>query len=169
MPSDIHEAANTTKEGWIAWFCPLKLYRHYSGCRIWSGLLYRNYIKLYVSFCAARPGFVAYLFVVQYTTAVLYRCFYIRFVLPLITQTKAVPQAVFYRCSFAVWHVAVRKWKKECFRIPSLGRENWIASLCFASGRVSYWVYKNQGPRLIKRNPFFLYPYFRRWIAVVCP
>ena len=84
MPSDIHEAANTTKEGWIAWFCPLKLYRHYSGCRIWSGLLYRNYIKLYVSFCAARPGFVAYLFVVQYTTAVLYRCFYIRFVLPLI-------------------------------------------------------------------------------------
>lgn len=82
MPSDIHEAANTTKEGWIAWFCPLKLYRHYSGCRIWSGLLYRNYIKLYVSFCAARPGFVAYLFVVQYTTAVLYRCFYIRFVLP---------------------------------------------------------------------------------------
>lgn len=89
MPSDIHEAANTTKEGWIAWFCPLKLYRHYSGCRIWSGLLYRNYIKLYVSFCAARPGFVAYLFVVQYTTAVLYRCFYIRFVLPLIqTSTE---------------------------------------------------------------------------------
>ena len=87
MPSDIHEAANTTKEGWIAWFCPLKLYRHYSGCRIWSGLLYRNYIKLYVSFCAARPGFVAYLFVVQYTTAVLYRCFYIRFVLPLIQRS----------------------------------------------------------------------------------
>lgn len=86
MQSDIHEAANTTKEGWIAWFCPLKLYRHYSGCRIWSGLLYRNYIKLYVSFCAARPGFVAYLFVVQYTTAVLYRCFYIRFVLPLICR-----------------------------------------------------------------------------------
>lgn len=84
MPSDIHEAANTTKEGGIAWFCPLKLYRHYSGCRIWSGLLYRNYIKLYVSFCAARPGFVAYLFVVQCTTAVLCRCFYIRFVLPLI-------------------------------------------------------------------------------------
>lgn len=88
MPSDIHEAANTTKEGWIAWFCPLKLYRHYSGCRIWSGLLYRNYIKLYVSFCAARPGFVAYLFVVQYTTAVLYRCFYIRFVLPLIRANR---------------------------------------------------------------------------------
>lgn len=88
MPSDIHEAANTTKEGWIAWFCPLKLYRHYSGCRIWSGLLYRNYIKLYVSFCAARPGFVAYLFVVQYTTAVLYRCFYIRFVLPLINHIE---------------------------------------------------------------------------------
>lgn len=87
MPSDLHEAANTTKEGGIAWFCPLKLYRHYSGCRIWSGLLYRNYIKLYVSFCAARPGFVAYLFVVQYTTAVLCRCFYIRFVLPLIIGT----------------------------------------------------------------------------------
>lgn len=32
----------------------------------------------------ARPGFVAYLFVVQCTTAVLCRCFYIRFVLPLI-------------------------------------------------------------------------------------
>lgn len=86
MPSDIHEAANTTKEGGIAWFCPLKLYRHYSGCRIWSGLLYRNYIKLYVSFCVARPGFVAYLFVVQCTTAVLCRCFYIRFVLPLIKK-----------------------------------------------------------------------------------
>lgn len=88
MPSDLHEAANTTKEGGIAWFCPLKLYRHYSGCRIWSGLLYRNYIKLYVSFCAARPGFVAYLFVVQYTTAVLCRCFYIRFVLPLIDTSQ---------------------------------------------------------------------------------
>lgn len=33
----------------------------------------------------ARPGFVAYLFVVQCTTAVLCRCFYIRFVLPLIS------------------------------------------------------------------------------------
>lgn len=32
----------------------------------------------------ARPGFVAYLFVVQCTTAVLCRCFYIRFVFPLI-------------------------------------------------------------------------------------
>lgn len=95
MPSDIHEAANTTKEGWIAWFCPLKLYRHYSGCRIWSGLLYRNYIKLYVSFCAARPGFVAYLFVVQYTTAVLYRCFYIRFVLPLIKHRPKTTNTFF--------------------------------------------------------------------------
>lgn len=36
----------------------------------------------------ARPGFVAYLFVVQCTTAVLCRCFYIRFVLPLINITK---------------------------------------------------------------------------------
>ena len=35
----------------------------------------------------ARPGFVAYLFVVQCTTAVLCRCFYIRFVLPLIFAT----------------------------------------------------------------------------------
>ena len=34
----------------------------------------------------ARPGFVAYLFVVQCTTAVLCRCFYIRFVLPLIQK-----------------------------------------------------------------------------------
>ena len=34
----------------------------------------------------ARPGFVAYLFVVQCTTAVLCRCFYIRFVLPLIDE-----------------------------------------------------------------------------------
>lgn len=34
----------------------------------------------------ARPGFVAYLFVVQCTTAVLCRCFYIRFVLPLILE-----------------------------------------------------------------------------------
>lgn len=68
---------------------PSELYRHYSGCRIWSGLLYRNYIKLYVSFCAARPGFVTYLFVVQYTTAVLCRYFYIRFVLPLIGDAAA--------------------------------------------------------------------------------
>lgn len=36
----------------------------------------------------ARPGFVAYLFVVQCTTAVLCRCFYIRFVLPLIDPDK---------------------------------------------------------------------------------
>ena len=85
MPSDIHEAANSKKKGGIAWILPSTLYRHYSGVRFSLELLYRNYIKLYVSFCAARPGFVAYLFVVQYTTAVLYRCFYIRFVLPLIT------------------------------------------------------------------------------------
>lgn len=96
MPSDIHEAANTTKEGGIAWFCPLKLYRHYSGCRIWSGLLYRNYIKLYVSFCVARPGFVAYLFVVQCTTAVLCRCFYIRFVLPLIPAGSFISGGDFF-------------------------------------------------------------------------
>ena len=69
---------------------------HYSGCRIWSGLLYRNYIKLYVSFCAARPGFVAYLFVVQYTTAVLYRCFYIRFVLPLIQRNRGRKESTFW-------------------------------------------------------------------------
>lgn len=25
-----------------------------------------------------------------------------------------------------------------------------------------YWVYKNQRFRLARRNPFFLYPYFRR-------
>ena len=37
----------------------------------------------------ARPGFVAYLFVVQCTTAVLCRCFYIRFVLPLICLALA--------------------------------------------------------------------------------
>ena len=36
----------------------------------------------------ARPGFVAYLFVVQCTTAVLCRCFYIRFVLPLINLKR---------------------------------------------------------------------------------
>lgn len=110
MPSDIHEAANTTKEGWIAWFCPLKLYRHYSGCRIWSGLLYRNYIKLYVSFCAARPGFVAYLFVVQYTTAVLYRCFYIRFVLPLIDRTNIDRKP---RTPFFVSFYKTRIWSEQ--------------------------------------------------------
>lgn len=44
----------------------------------------------------ARPGFVAYLFVVQCTTAVLCRCFYIRFVLPLIPPPFSEDGTVFF-------------------------------------------------------------------------
>lgn len=47
----------------------------------------------------ARPGFVAYLFVVQCTTAVLCRCFYIRFVLPLIGETICKQNGVKYRAA----------------------------------------------------------------------
>lgn len=44
----------------------------------------------------ARPGFVAYLFVVQCTTAVLCRCFYIRFVLPLIETWCEGKHPIYY-------------------------------------------------------------------------
>ena len=157
MPSDIHEAANTTKEGWIAWFCPLKLYRHYSGCRIWSGLLYRNYIKLYVSFCAARPGFVAYLFVVQYTTAVLYRCFYIRFVLPLISIRIAVQlerksihhnkESSFSGIPFLSWQLCMRcGFIPDLFRVSKRCRERRLSVAC--RGDYSHdllWIFFSKG------------------------